>query len=182
MLHTTIFYIYICIRKYWVMDSQSNKSYHTMGALIHLSTFSKYFIPLGNFIFPLVIWTSGKKKPFIDYHGKQALNFQLSIFFYMIIIGCSAVAGILITGLGSEIGHFSIPADLIKLITIPAVFPLLIIIIIASVLLLGLFILEFACVIAATVKASEGNYYKYPLTINFITTPKESRGHPAGSG
>jgi uncharacterized protein len=36
-------------------------------------------------------------------------------------------------------------------------------------LILALFILEIVAVIKATIKASEGEFYHYPLTINFIT-------------
>ena len=155
------------------MESQNNKSYQTLAALIHISTFSKYIIPLGNFIFPLIIWTTGKKDRLIDHHGKQALNFQLSIFFYMVLVAGCALAGILITGINSGIGNYSIPEDIIRLTTVSAAFPLLTVLTIASVLLAGLFILELACVIVATVKAGEGKYYQYPVTIKFISSSEE---------
>ncbi len=174
VLHTTIFYIYICIRKYSVMDSQNNKSQQTLSGLIHISTFSKYLIPLGNFIFPLIIWTIGKNNRLIDHHGKQAINFQLSIFFYMVLVAGCALAGILITGLSSSMGDFSLPQDIVRLINIPEAFPILIILTISAVLLLGLFILEIFFVIAATVAASEGKFYKYPLKINFISSTQET--------
>lgn len=160
------------------MNSQDNTSYQTLAALIHLSTFSKYLVPLGNFIFPLIIWTTGKKDRLIDHHGKQALNFQLSIFFYMVLVLACALAGVLIAGFSSDVGDFSIPNDFFRLITVPAAFPLLVIVTIASLLLLGLFILELVCVIAATMNASEGKYYKYPLTINFIPSSAEQEEEP----
>lgn len=160
------------------MDSQNNKSQQALSGIIHISTFSKYIIPLGNFIFPLIIWTTGKNNRLIDHHGKQALNFQLSIFFYMILVAGCALAGTLIAGLSSSIGEFSLPHDFVRLINIPEAFPLLIILTISAVLLLGLFILELICVIAATVAASEGKYYKYPLTIHFIPSTHEA-GEPS---
>ncbi len=41
---------------------------------------------------PLIFWTMNKdKSEFIDRHGKQAINFQLSIFLYMIIAGCLTI-------------------------------------------------------------------------------------------
>ena len=58
-----------------------------IAAVIHLSTLTKYFFPLGNFIVPLIFWTMNKdKSDFIDTHGKQAINFQLSILLYAVII------------------------------------------------------------------------------------------------
>ncbi len=56
------------------METTNEKS---TGALIHLSVFTQYFIPLGNFIFPTIIWGARKKdSDFVDHHGRQALNFQ----------------------------------------------------------------------------------------------------------
>ena len=62
-----------------------------LAAIIHLSTFSKFFIPLGNFILPLILWTMNKdKSEFVDEHGKQAINFQLVFYLY-------AIAAVIIT-------------------------------------------------------------------------------------
>ena len=54
-----------------------------VAAIIHLSALSKFIFPLGNFIMPLIFWTMNKdKSEFVDKHGKQAINFQLSILLY----------------------------------------------------------------------------------------------------
>lgn len=46
----------------------------------HLSGLAGYLVPFGNIIGPLVIWLSKKDEmPSIDQHGKDALNFQISI-------------------------------------------------------------------------------------------------------
>ncbi len=74
----------------WQEDSQqfmSFKSNKNVAAIMHGSTFLKYFFPLGNFFAPLLLWTLHKDKPFLNYHGKQALNFQLSILVYALGIG-----------------------------------------------------------------------------------------------
>ena len=65
-----------------VTENQKNTS-----AFIHLSTFLKYFFPFANFMVPLLIWTFNKEKHFVDEHGKQAINFQLSILVYTLLIG-----------------------------------------------------------------------------------------------
>src|SRR5690606_1647919 len=62
------------------------------ATIIHLSTLSQYFIPLGNFILPIIIWTSLKKdSAFVESHGRNAINFQLSIFLYTIILFLIAI-------------------------------------------------------------------------------------------
>ena len=59
-----------------------------IATFIHLSTFSRFLIPFGNFIGPIVLWVTNKEKSsFIDAHGKQAINFQISVFLYAVILG-----------------------------------------------------------------------------------------------
>ena len=63
-----------------------------IATFIHLSTFSRFIIPFGNFIGPIVLWVANKEKSeFVDTHGKQAINFQMSILLYAIIIGLLSV-------------------------------------------------------------------------------------------
>jgi len=151
------------------METTSSQPDKTIAAFIHLSTFSKYLFPFGNFIFPLIFWTAKQKDPFVDHHGKQALNFQISMFLYFILLVCIGVAGVIFWGVHFNLndpfiisdnyistGH---PQNLISLFVFAAILGLL---------LVGLFVLDFVAVILATIKASEGQLYKYPLTINFI--------------
>ena len=54
--------------------------------LCHLSALVGYLIPLGNIIGPLLIWQIKKKEmPAIDAHGKEALNFQISLVIYFLV-------------------------------------------------------------------------------------------------
>ena len=54
----------------------------------HLGIIAGLVIPLGNIIAPLVIWLVYKDRSvYIDYHGKEALNFQLTMTIAMIISG-----------------------------------------------------------------------------------------------
>ena len=152
------------------MNSQSTNPDKTIAALIHVSAFSKYIIPLGNFILPLILWTAKKNDPFVDQHGKQALNFQISIFLYFILLVCIGVSGIVFLGVNFTFQEpFIFSSDLVRIGDLGKALPILFFAGFIGILLLALFILEIVCVITATVKASEGHLYKYPLTINFIT-------------
>ncbi|MCS6850310.1 MAG: DUF4870 domain-containing protein [Gemmataceae bacterium] len=60
-----------------------------------------------NFVGPLVIWIMKKEQsPFIDYHAKEALNFQLNIMAYILIsvpllfcfVGIATLAAAIIYG------------------------------------------------------------------------------------
>ncbi len=151
------------------METTSSNPDKTVAAFIHLSTFSKYFIPLGNFILPLIFWNAKQKDPFVDHHGKQALNFQISMFLYLILLVCIALAGVIFWGVHFNLNDpFIISEDFISTGHPRNLITLFVFATIMGLLLLGLFILDIVAVILATIKASEGQLYKYPLTINFI--------------
>ncbi len=61
------------------------KNQKNIASFIHIGSFAKYIFPFGNFIVPLIIWTSNKdKSEFINQNGKQVLNFQISVMLYII--------------------------------------------------------------------------------------------------
>ncbi len=142
-----------------------------IAALTHLSTFTQYIIPFGNYIFPIILWTSKKdESEFVDHNGKQALNFQLSILIYSLVLAMIAIPVFLFTVLrnisfndlmhNEEIifEHFDY-GNSIGLLTVGA---------------LALFgfacikVAEFFLIIYASVKASNGEEYNYPMTIPFL--------------
>ena len=67
--------------------SQSSDSDILLWAMFcHLSTF------IAGFIGPLVIWLIKKDESYyIDYHGKEALNFQISVFIYAVVCGLLSI-------------------------------------------------------------------------------------------
>lgn len=110
-----------------------HKEEKTFGMLCHLLALSGFIIPLGNIIGPLVMWLIKKDQSyFVDMHGKESLNFQISITIYSIVSA------------------------------------LLIFILIGIVTSIILFIFWLAMTIIASIRASEGNGYRYPLTIRFF--------------
>lgn len=137
----------------------------------HLSALTQYFIPLGNYIFPILIWSSKKdKSEFVDYHGKQVLNFQLSLLLYSLVLIMIAVPIFLITFLKNipfealindhdiVLRNFSFEGN-IGMLTVGLV----------AVLIFGLLkIAEFFLIIYASIKTSNGEKYNYPITIPFI--------------
>lgn len=67
----------------------------TNAMLCHLLAFCGYFIPFGNIIGPLVMWQmKGKESGFVNQHGKESLNFQLSMLIYFIIAGILTLVAI----------------------------------------------------------------------------------------
>jgi len=150
------------------MITQSEKNWAT---LTHLGAFGQYLFPLGNFVIPIVIWSSKKNESaFVDYNGKQCVNFQLSVLLYSLILGAIFVPVFIVTifnhipfntfennqNINLEDYIFN---DNIGLLTTGAI---------AIFFLVCLKIVEFFLIIRAAVKTANGESYSYPLTIKFM--------------
>jgi uncharacterized Tic20 family protein len=121
--------------------SASGSSTRAWEVLCHLSAIAGLLgFPLGNILGPLIIWLVKKDaSPGVDAHGKESLNFHISWTIYAFVV--AAVAAVLTFVL---IGIF--------------IWPLLAIGWVAMIVL----------VIIGSVKASNGELYRYPLTIRFL--------------
>lgn len=139
-----------------------------LATFIHLSTFSRFIIPFGNFIGPIVLWSVNKEKSeFIDQHGKQAINFQISILLYAIIIGTVSVPFFIFKLFnGMDVIDFNGFHDFHINVGEPS--PLFYIGGGLGALAVIAFIIELALIVRASLAARDGKLYKYPLTINFL--------------
>jgi uncharacterized Tic20 family protein len=117
-----------------------------------------------------------KQYAFVDYHGKQALNFQISMALYALVVGMISFPfflGILPNIFDGGIFewtqhhhrgpfHFGL---LDNLWDSPRFWwPLGL----TGILELALYAINIIYTILATLRTSEGEYFKYPLTIPFI--------------
>ncbi|MDP2710121.1 MAG: DUF4870 domain-containing protein [Solirubrobacteraceae bacterium] len=105
----------------------------------HLSALASLFIGFP-FVGPLVVYLVRRDDPFVRRHAAEALNFNLSIMLYVIVLG---------------IVTFILIFVLVGLLLIP----LFAVIAVAWIVLICL----------AAVKAGDGQEYRYPLTIRFVT-------------
>jgi uncharacterized Tic20 family protein len=112
-----------------------DKETRNWAMLAHLSSLLGYVgVPLATVLGPLIVWLMKKDQhPFIDEHGKESLNFQLSMLIYLIVSGLSAF------------------------------------ICIGFVLFPVVYIAGIVFVIIAAIKSSNGESYRYPLTIRFVS-------------
>jgi uncharacterized Tic20 family protein len=136
------------------METMNEKN---LATFTHLSTITQYFIPFGNYIFQLLIWNSKKDdSEFIDFHGKQALNFQLSLLLYSILLAIIAIPIFIIT----VFNHIPLTAVineddfLANYLSIANISGIVIIAIIAVIIFAVLKIVEFFLIIYACLKAS----------------------------
>jgi uncharacterized Tic20 family protein len=93
-----------------------------------------FFVPwAGHILGPLIVWLAKRTdSPEIDEHGKESLNFQISMLIYNVIAG------------------------------------VLCLVLIGFIILAILHILNLVLVIVASIQASEGKFYRYPMTIRLI--------------
>ncbi|MCF6132304.1 DUF4870 domain-containing protein [Flavobacterium wongokense] len=141
-----------------------------IATVLHLSTLTQYIIPFGNYIFPIVIWSSKKESEFIDNNGKSVMNFQLSILIYSIIL-CLIAIPILLYTIFSNVPINLIFSDddfIIENFSFGQIGGLATIGITAAFIFGAMKVIEFVLVILAAVKASNGENYKYPLSIPFF--------------
>ena len=106
----------------------------TWNVLCHATALAGFFVPwAGHILGPLIVWLAKRSdSPQIDEHGKESLNFQISMLIYNVIAGvlCLVLIGFVILGI--------------------------------------LHILNLVLVIVASIQASEGKFYRYPITIRLI--------------
>lgn len=159
------------------MTESITKHERNLSAAIHGSTLSRFFIPFGQFLLPLVLWLSNRNQSaFVDYNGKQALNFQISMFLYALLVGMVSIPIFLgsLPGLfdhgvlhwadahNFESFHLDFGPDFTD-------FPLFWWPLgVGGLLGLGLYAVNIVYTILATIRTNEGIYFKYPLTIKFI--------------
>jgi uncharacterized Tic20 family protein len=150
------------------METTSEKNTATFT---HLSTLSQYIIPFGNYIFPILIWSTKKdKSEFVDHHGKQAINFQLSLLIYTLILAAVALPILIYTVLqNSTFYDFNSNTDFpFESIHFQNHIGIITLAIVAVFVFICIKIAEFFLIIYAAIQTSNGKKYKYPLTIPFL--------------
>jgi hypothetical protein len=77
--------------RYWGMDER------TFSMLLHLSSFMSMAVPIAGIILPIVMWATNKNdSQIIDAHGKNVINWMISLIIYLIVSGflCLILIGI----------------------------------------------------------------------------------------
>ncbi len=77
------------------VDAASTPSERTYATLMHLMLVIATFTAVPLILGPLILWLIKKdESPFLNDHGKEALNFNISIFLYMLAAAVSFLCGI----------------------------------------------------------------------------------------
>lgn len=138
---------------------------NTNAFLIHISAFAGLVFPFGNIITPLIAWQTLKDRSiFLDDQGKEAVNFNISYTLYIFLISLALLPfsfGSIFKRNGLLNGrtiNFNINFDYFNLSNFFGISSISNII----------YVIGIALVIIASIKAREGENYKYPFTIKFI--------------
>ena len=115
---------------------------HLGGLVVGLSTAAVF-----GFVGPLLVWLFKRDEhPFTDHHTKEALNFQLTVLMVLVLSILlaipAAILGVLTLGLGLILLGVLAVLAVVAWIVLP---------------------------IIGAVKASNGEGYRYPLTIRFVS-------------
>ena len=123
-----------------------------MGLLVHLISFSSLVFPLGNIVGPLIVWMVKKdQSEFVNEHGKESLNFQITT--TIVMIAAIALGVFMAIGSGMTDNELGIAGSVLGVIAFVVAYSLFILIV----------------VIIAALKANNGEMFRYPASIRFIS-------------
>jgi uncharacterized protein len=116
------------------VSAHSDSHVRTWNILCHASALAGVFFHFpGHLLGPLIVWLAKRDdSPEIDAHGKESLNFQISMLIYNVVAAffCLVLIGFAFLAI--------------------------------------LWVLNAVFVIIASIQASDGKFYRYPMTIRFI--------------
>lgn len=115
----------------------------TYALMIHLSLLAHVVLTLIAIVIPIVMWQAKKNQsPFLDDHGREAVNFQISLIIWSIALPLiAALVGVITCGVGLVL---LIPAALLP------------------------YIVGVIGMIQASMAANRGEFYRYPMTFRFV--------------
>lgn len=123
-----------------VYDPDAPDSERTYAMLLHLSLLAHLVLSGFAIIVPLIMWLTKKdESPFVDDHGREAINFQISLIIYSVVFAILAVViGLITCGIGFVLAFVPYVIGLVGMIQ-------------------------------ACVASSKGEFYRYPMTIRFLS-------------
>ena len=117
---------------------------------LHLSQ----LLPVVGFLGPLVLWLAKRaQSPFVDRHGKAALNYQITLNVLLLVSIAFIIAG---AGTSGSYSPFQLSSGL---------FSLSLLFMLAT---FALGLIGWVAAIVAAVRASNGRYFEYPFALPIL--------------
>jgi uncharacterized Tic20 family protein len=77
----------------WVGPTSQEQETRRWGLFLHLSVLAGYALPIAGIVVPIAIWQLKKDAlPKIDAHGKNAVNWIISLIIYAVVCGILVLA------------------------------------------------------------------------------------------
>lgn len=126
----------------------AERTYALFTHLVGLLSLTTAGIPFLGLIGTGIMWAIKRaESPFLDDHGRQAVNFQISLLIYYVVGGFVLVVfGIVTFGIGA---------------------------ILLPVAMLGFVALSIIGSVRGAMASHRGEYYRYPMTIQFLRGPTD---------
>ncbi|MFI4897560.1 MAG: DUF4870 domain-containing protein [Phycisphaerales bacterium JB059] len=126
-----------------LIDPDATSDERTYALLAHLSLLGHVIVPYFAIGIPIVMYLARKNQsPFIDDHTREALNFQITLVLYALVLPVIAgLIGVLTCGVGF-------------ILLVPAI--------------IGPYVLGLIGMIMATMAANRGEFFRYPMNFRFI--------------
>ncbi len=126
-----------------LIDPSATDDERSYSLLMHLTLLAHLIVPYFAIAAPIAMWLARKQKsPFIDDHGRESVNFQITLLLYTFILpAIAAVIGLLTCSIG-------------LILLVPAI--------------LGPYILGLVGMVMGAMAANRGEFFRYPMTIRLL--------------
>lgn len=121
-------------------------------------------IPFANILLPFLVWLVKREdSSWIDRHGRESINFQISMFIYSVILIMLsvAIAIVMLLILNSQPVGTSAFTYLLGFVLLGY-----------GSFVLFWSVIQLVLVVWASIWAQRGRKFRYPLTIRFLSTPR----------
>ena len=148
------------------MHNQLDESTRIWGMSCHLAALALFALPFGSILGPLIVWLIQKDKhPFIMEQGKEAVNFQISMVIYTILLTLlpTLILSILLCfclliAASSNLSLYLVSNFQILFLIIASI----------QIVFVLLTIFELIIIIFAAIRTYNGQSYRYPFNLRFL--------------
>ncbi len=120
-------------------DPDASSDERNYAVFMHLTLLGQLVLPIFVIIVPIIMWATKKdESPFLDDHGREAINFQISILIWSVVFSLLSIPiGFITCGIGFALALVPYVIGLIGMIQ-------------------------------ASQAANRGEFYRYPMTMRFL--------------
>lgn len=146
------------------LTGATNPEARNWAMFAHLAALAGFILPFGNVLGPLVVWLVQRDRwPYVREHGREAVNFQLTVLAVQMVLALAAIASVVgsIFVFSAAAGTNSDETAAFGIFGIVGFYGLL-----ALSFLVG--VVSWILAIVGGVKAAGGQYFRYPIAFRLL--------------